>query len=686
MKSSKLSYRAEIDGLQAIAVVSVILYHAQMVLFGRDWFEGGFIGVDIFFVISGYLITSIILSELESKGSFSFMNFYERRARRILSVLFVVIFVSIPFAWQKLLPSDFVEYAESILASLFFASNFFFYFSTIEYGADSALLKTFLHTWSLGVEEQFYLAFPVLAIVAFKYFRKHFLIIVVGLSLLSVQFAELMEVRNADLNFYLPLSRFWELAVGSMLAYRELYYKPSNEGFVSKSLPIFGLCLIAYSILFFDGKTPHPSFHTLIPIVGVALIIGFASKDELVGKVLGSKPFVWTGLISYSAYLWHFPIFAFSRMGSSEPTNSDKLEWIVVTLVLSVISYWIVEKPFRRTLSKRNFIIVLLVSIISVSFFSLYVIKSDGVATISRLGFNINLINTATRPSQFFNKSGANSCDREVVTIEGLDWCELGQPKAKKIDVVVLGDSHSVSSTVTLNKLLVEKELKGLYFGTAGCPPLIDLYAIRGSPHPSPQSNLCQNHVKATLEMAKQRSIKSVLLIARWDYYVDGSNSGDWNRVTSQNFSKLNKSQARDEYAKAALRTFRLFSSEGIDLYVLLQVPHQKINPKRIFEEVLTKGSSDKGRQFLKAERQKFLKLSEHNERQLIANSAWKALLNEETVGGKLVLIDPTEVFCDERVCPIFDNEKSFYFDDDHPSTFGFERLESIIREAMFGD
>ena len=127
MHLSKLSYRAEIDGLRAIAVVSVIFYHAQILLFGRDWFEGGFIGVDIFFVISGYLITRIILYELQENGSFSFLNFYERRARRILPMLFVVIFVSIPFAWQKLLPSAFVEYAESILASLFFISNYFFY-------------------------------------------------------------------------------------------------------------------------------------------------------------------------------------------------------------------------------------------------------------------------------------------------------------------------------------------------------------------------------------------------------------------------------------------------------------------------------------------------------------------------------------------------------------------------------
>lgn len=150
MNSSKLPYRAEIDGLRAIAVVSVILYHAQMVFFGKDWFDGGFIGVDIFFVISGYLITRIILSEFQTKGSFSFSNFYERRARRILPMLFVVIIVSIPYAWLKLFPSDLVEYAKSILASLFFGSNFFFYFSTTEYGADSALLKPFLHTWSWG--------------------------------------------------------------------------------------------------------------------------------------------------------------------------------------------------------------------------------------------------------------------------------------------------------------------------------------------------------------------------------------------------------------------------------------------------------------------------------------------------------------------------------------------------------
>ena len=158
MPNFKLAYRAEIDGLRALAVVSVIFYHAQMVVFDRDWFQGGYLGVDIFFVISGYLITRIILAELYEKKSFNFLNFYERRARRILPMLIVVIIASGLFAWVLLSPTDLVELSKSALTSLLFISNYFFYLNTTEYGADSSLLKPLLHTWSLSIEEQFYLA------------------------------------------------------------------------------------------------------------------------------------------------------------------------------------------------------------------------------------------------------------------------------------------------------------------------------------------------------------------------------------------------------------------------------------------------------------------------------------------------------------------------------------------------
>ncbi len=334
-----LNYRAEIDGLRAVAVISVVLYHAQIFIFGRDdWFEGGFIGVDIFFVISGYLITRIILKELEQTNTFSFIKFYERRARRILPMLFVVIAVCIPFTWQKLLPIDLIDFAKSALSAIGFGSNFFFYFSTTEYGATSALLKPLLHTWSLGVEEQFYIVVPVCILLIWKFARTSLLTVFIGMLLLSIQFADVMEGRNSELNFFLPFSRFWELLVGSVLAYIELKYGRIKNPLLTQTLPIIGLFLIVHSILFFDSNTPHPSFETFIPIIGVALILAFCTANDFVGKLLSFKPIVGIGLISYSLYLWHFPIFAFGRMSSESPSSYDKLEWTILAFALSILS------------------------------------------------------------------------------------------------------------------------------------------------------------------------------------------------------------------------------------------------------------------------------------------------------------------------------------------------------------
>tara|TARA_X000000950_G_C13891914_1_gene651209 strand:+ start:580 stop:2622 length:2043 start_codon:yes stop_codon:yes gene_type:complete len=678
MNSSKLSYRAEIDGLRAIAVVSIILYHAQMVLLGRDWFEGGFIGVDLFFVISGYLITRIILSELASNGSFSFLNFYERRARRILPMLFVVIFVSIPYAWQTLLPSDFVEYAQSIFASLFFGSNFFFYFNTTEYGAESALLKPFLHTWSLGVEEQFYLVFPILTIIAYKYFCKYFLTILIGLSLLSLQFSELMEVRNSDLNFYLPFSRFWELAVGSMLAYRELYHKASSEGFASKSSPMIGLCLIAYSILFFDGKTPHPSFYTLIPIIGAALIIGFASKDELVGRVFGSKPFVWVGLISYSAYLWHFPIFAFSRIGESNLSLGDKFKILLLTLVLSVVSYFVIEKPFRKVVKLKSFIFAIFIStlVVAVGFF--YVIKTDGVATKFRLGYAGDIIDTA-KPVILFK----NSCESDdVIYSNDTQFCVFGQMSSSKVDFLLVGDSHAMHAQPLLYKISNRFGKKGIYGGQDGCPPLLGIYSLRGNPHPNPQSKLCYDINQDGYEFVKANGIKTVLLIARWDYYVDGANKGELNNISDESLQFGDISQTREVYNEAVKRTFEAFRTLGVKVVVVLQVPHQNINVKRSLEELMVVRNLEERRRTFREATLKGVAREEHLNRQKIASFVWRELADTYDE-NELIVIDPTDEFCDAERCKFIVEDFAVYTDFDHPSEQAYDRLETKFVKAL---
>ena len=389
----RLNYRPEIDGLRAIAVSAVIFYHAQLNVFGQKVFEGGFIGVDIFFVISGYLITSLILKELKATGKFSFRYFYERRARRILPALIVVILASLPAAWLFLVPGNFIEFTKSILYSLGFSSNFYFHYSGLQYGAEDSLLKPLLHTWSLSVEEQYYILFPIILLIVFKFFRKYLLGILIFGFLTSLLMAEWGSRNFPAATFYFLHTRMWELIAGSLLAYFEIFKKKrSKNSFLNLIFPGVGIILIMHSIFFYNDKIFHPSLWTLSPVIGVSCIIWYSKKDELITKILSSKIFVGIGLISYSMYLWHYPIFAFARIKSDIPSQYDKFEWIILTIFLSVISYFFIEKFFRN--KKTNFFKILFIFtfsiiIIFVSLLSLYK-NSDSFEFTKNLKRNID--------------------------------------------------------------------------------------------------------------------------------------------------------------------------------------------------------------------------------------------------------------------------------------------------------
>ena len=302
----KINYRPEIDGLRAIAVFLVIIYHAELNIFNNLIFKGGFIGVDIFFVISGYLITSIILKELNVNNSLSLKYFYERRIRRIVPVLVFIALTCIPFAFIFLSPIEIVDFSKSVLSSLGFTSNLYFYFSDQEYAALSGLYKPFLHTWSLSVEEQYYIFFPLFFFLIFRYLKKYILIILITFLILSLFLAEYGSKNFSSLNFYMLPSRMWELLLGSVLAYTESKNKIPKVKLFNYTFPLLGICLVLFSAIFFDHDLRHPSFYTLIPVIGVGMVISFSNKDEITTKILSSKIFVGTGLISYSLYLWHY--------------------------------------------------------------------------------------------------------------------------------------------------------------------------------------------------------------------------------------------------------------------------------------------------------------------------------------------------------------------------------------------
>lgn len=339
-----MDYRKEIDGLRALAVVPVILFHA-----GFNAFSGGFVGVDVFFVISGYLITSIILAE-HQEGSYSLVNFYERRARRILPALFVVMAACLPVAWFWLLPEDMKNFSESLVATSFFSSNILFW-KTSNYFSSSAELKPLLHTWSLAVEEQYYLFFPLFLALAWRWGGRVMSVMLASAAAASLYLAHTQVPVDPSKAFYLLPTRCWELFIGALMGiHLSGEHRPVYRPWLAEVGAALGLAMLVAAIFLFDKHTPSPSLYILVPTLGTALIILFASEQNVVGRLVGNRVFVFIGLLSYSAYLWHQPLFAFARQRSVgvEPGHEVFALLSVMSLLLAYVSWKYVEAPFRN--------------------------------------------------------------------------------------------------------------------------------------------------------------------------------------------------------------------------------------------------------------------------------------------------------------------------------------------------
>lgn len=429
----KINYRPEIDGLRAIAVISVILYHAQITILGYQPFKGGFIGVDIFFVISGYLITSIILKELVTTGSFSFKYFYERRVRRILPVLCVVILVTCFLSSFLMMPTLVEDVQKQSLSSIFFISNFKFIFDLTEYQSISSNYIPLLHTWSLSIEEQFYLVFPLFLFLIFFYFRKYLVIILLITLTSSLVFSDWQSNHHKIENFYFTFSRAWELIFGSFCA----YIKHKNISFSKDYILLnnFGLLLILLSFYIFDHSLRHPSIYTLLPVLGTSFIIIFNSKNSdytFAEKILKSKLFVGTGLISYSLYLWHYPFLVY--FNTLELLSIYKFLILIIIFIISYYSYVFIEKPFRNLLQfKKVIIFILFVTLLTVSL-NFYLISKNG-----------NLEKFTHKKNFLDNGYLKKQSDNFFKNIKVKNF------KKNKKKVLIFGDSHARDLFIALN-------------------------------------------------------------------------------------------------------------------------------------------------------------------------------------------------------------------------------------------
>lgn len=469
-----MKYRREIDGLRAVAVLPVILFHA-----GFEAFSGGFVGVDVFFVISGYLITTIILADKE-KGTFSIVKFYERRARRILPALFFVMLCCLPFAWLWLLPGDLKEFAHSLIAVSCFSSNILFWQES-GYFATAAELKPLLHTWSLAVEEQYYILFPLFLMMMWT-LRKRWifgsLLVIAAGSLLLAQWG---AYNYPSATFFLLPTRCWELAIGALIAFYFLYKKShtdlvTSNNSVNESFSLLGLALICYSIFAFDKTTPFPSVYALIPTIGTGLIIVFTSAKTFVGRFLGTKTMVGIGLISYSTYLWHQPLFVFARHRSLTELNTASLLFLsVLSIVLAYFSWRYVEMPFRNRdvfNRKKIFILAVIGSVLFLAVGATGHINNGFPERLTKKQKTVlkNLKIGRRERQQLIRRGECHFNKTSSITFEDFlqNWnCYDDDISNKyiKIPIAITGDSHSADKVIALK----QHGFLPLQLGGAGC-------------------------------------------------------------------------------------------------------------------------------------------------------------------------------------------------------------------------
>jgi peptidoglycan/LPS O-acetylase OafA/YrhL len=381
LKKKETSYKPEIQTLRAFAVLSVVFYHAEFKIF-----QGGFFGVDIFFVISGYLITTICLSTLFQNSTLknNLLFFYLKRAKRILPVFFFIIFTTYLTSYLIFLPEDFKETASQGFFSTLFLSNYYFYLTQYSYQEGvGAFYNILLHTWSLSLEVQFYLAYPIILIIILKYFRKYLFLILLLLILFSLCLAQYASINHKIFSFYSFFTRFWEFLLGSIFALP--YIK--KKIFLKYDLRIFGLLFIFFSFIFFDNKILHPSFLTVIPILGTLIILVPCNKNLIINKLFVNKYLVFIGFISYSLYLWHFPIFSFFNITTNFSLSINyKIIAIIISVVLSTLTFYLIEQPFRQNMEINNRflklknanIAIILISFILILILSFLILKNNG--------------------------------------------------------------------------------------------------------------------------------------------------------------------------------------------------------------------------------------------------------------------------------------------------------------------
>ncbi|MBN2866562.1 MAG: acyltransferase [Thiotrichales bacterium] len=648
---SPVKFREDINGLRAWAVMAVVLFHFQI-----PGLSGGFVGVDIFFVISGYLMTAIIIKGVE-RGDFSITQFYMARVRRILPALLVVIAVLLALGWFWLPTMYYKSLAVESGTAISFTSNVYYFLRT-GYFDSAAHEKWLLHTWSLAVEAQFYVLYPLIIVMLWKFkpcFKSLTLILTI---ILIISFSVNVWLVNVNLSaaFYLLPSRVWELVAGGLVF---LLAKQLNKNLkINSILNVIGWVFIVASIIFVNQELQWPGYWALLPVLGASFIIYTHKDNSTLSNNLIAQ---WTGDRSYSIYLWHWPIVVLLNFTSSY------VQWywigfaILLSLLLGHISFKLVESPTRKFLSQKSLRKEILIISILILFLIILILTIKLNNLENRFPSEIDL---AANESKNFHPD-RYKCNGSSA---GSPECIYG---SKKVGAILLGDSHASSIASSFGTAALQKNMGIILASYNGCPPINDMVVTGMS-----EDSLCKRfNIWVGSEPSVTRSTLPIVYASRLSSSVLGVNNENF--YPKFNFNGIINNKNRDAYLEsfqnAYISTVCQYAKER-PVYVMRPIPEMDVNvPKTLSLNLLLK-KEDIDVKILKS------KYLEENE----------AYINAQNMAQKkcgIKVLNSTKYLCDEKYCYGSKDGRAFYYDDDHLSEYGNKRLvqmfESVFKEKV---
>lgn len=657
-------YRNEIDGLRALAVLSVIIYHLQIDLLNIRIFSGGFLGVDIFFLISGYLITKILIHELDC-GNILLANFYIKRVKRILPALIFCKIIFFPIAIYLLLPNDLIQYSKSILYSSFFSSNFFFYFENLSYEAEDSLLLHFLHTWSLSIEEQFYFIYPLILIIFTRKIKDNWKLVITILFLASLIFS-FFNNYTQSFNFYIIFSRMWELLFGGLIFLIEHKVKKNKKNYQRKYLdyfmPKFGLILVILPIFLLNDEIFFPNLFIFTTLLGTGILIIFIKKNEITYSFLSSLLMKKIGIISYSLYLFHFPIFAFFRIYFDEYSLNLKIVSIMILFSVAILSYKMIERPFRFEFSTKKSITLISIFFLISLFLNFYVIKNEG--------FEDRMPKILSKNHKIDDYRKIIQDDKSCHSRERI-FCTFYNNNKK--DIFLIGDSHSDASLKSfLDFNYIKDNFKVTHMSISGSPFIENLMKI----NKKTKNVIQKNYMKNRINYINGNKNSIFIHYARMPLYLsstyfDNKEGGiEHGTINDDFFIKSNLS-----FEDALRETFLKIAENNI-LIIVYPIPEVGWNvPQKIYNQILKNTQSINDFSFSTS-------LDVYKKR-----SESSFLLLDSIQHDNIYRVYPHEIFCDliEGRCKTHNKIDVYYSDDDHPSYYGSyilnQEIVNIIKE-----